>query len=554
MSEVPKVVDMEISDDDLQSSLVKILTSMESLRREQMKENLISDESKNEYLHLTYRLASILEGFARDEKENSVLTDRMQLVMDVVSKNNALLSYDFLQDDFWRGVEPEFSKTLDLILIRLKGDAFSGLQDKHHIINAIKYLAGSNLSFDDKVEVYDTILPYNTPNTKLNEKFFKEKMKELGIEGNIEDLILEAKNVKNLDSLLYSASLVGVSRVKVKMDYELYQKKYSKYSNAMIIDVSEVKGRLAKLQKAKKHSKKPAGIKSFFGFGNKEQEYLETEEEPLEINKEQKIALVMFDLTRDVTYLESKHSKNLDLEDFESGEDDDFTDDFDDDSESCVIGSDWNYDPNLGLQQKKGSNDNFGSLLVPLGYSKNKKSHKKQNKIDELLSACDKKTKKRENTHSEGKKEHNNHPLLEQLAQKVVEQENNLVWSRENHHTQGKYFSKELLQGIKLGEFQNQEYLERECGARTFYDLLQSGPYNKTTAIVCFKDERYALTLINESELDFAALSKIFAQQKSCEEKINSVAELTQAHYIHLSQYKSNEKTKDLTFNGGIKR
>ncbi len=539
MSDVPNVVDIELSQDDLQSSLVLILTNMESIRREQMKENLISDESKNQYLHLTYRLASILEGFAKDEKEDSGITEQMQSVIDCVSKNNALLNYDFLQDNFWRGVEPEFSKTLDLILIRLKGDAFSGLQDKHHIINAIKYLAGSNLNFDEKMQVYDTIMPYNTPNTQLNEKFFKEKMKELGIEGDIENLVLEAKNVKNLDSLLYSASLVGVARVKVKMDLELYQKKYSNDGRAMILDVNEKKERLSKLlQTTKKYQKKPSGIKSFFGFGNKEQESLELDEEleKSESAKEQKTAIVMFDLTRDTDceyYYDEEKGFGLDKGSFDADEDSSNSNDGE------YYNSKW---------------DPVSEQFIPIHHSSKEKSLKKKQKINALLFGIDKKIRKQENKVSEEKKEHNNHPLLEQLAQKSVEQENNLIWTRENHHTQGKYFSKELLQGIKLGEFQNQEHLEREHGARTFYDILESGPYTKTTALICFQGNRYAMTLINESELDFTKLSKIFAAQKSCEEKITLLTELTQAHYIHLSQYKSNEKTNDLTFNGGMKK
>ena len=61
---IPSRLTVELNEQDVQQDLHKIISAMGLIRNEQLTKNGICDENKNEYLHLTYRLASAIGGLA----------------------------------------------------------------------------------------------------------------------------------------------------------------------------------------------------------------------------------------------------------------------------------------------------------------------------------------------------------------------------------------------------------------------------------------------------------------------------------------------------------
>ena len=114
-------------------------------------------------------MASGIEGIA----DNGMFS-KMQRITKILEKNNILLSYDPLQDGYWKKREKEFVQTLDDLLFSVVKDDFETIETKHHILQAVKYLAVKDSSFEERELIYNTILPFNKailPKDMLLERF-----------------------------------------------------------------------------------------------------------------------------------------------------------------------------------------------------------------------------------------------------------------------------------------------------------------------------------------------------------------------------------------------
>src|SRR3989338_9754321 len=184
MTEVPKVVTLEINDDDVREDISKIIKSMSEIRAETVTSTGISNEKKDEYLHLAYRLASGIEGIA----DNGMFS-KMQRITKILEKNNVLLKYDPMQDGYWRKREKEFVQTLDDLLFSVVKDDFETIETKHHVLQAVKYLAVEGSPFKEREEVYDTILPFHGPSKLENNDFGRKLLGKLfGNQYNVSSL------------------------------------------------------------------------------------------------------------------------------------------------------------------------------------------------------------------------------------------------------------------------------------------------------------------------------------------------------------------------------
>lgn len=149
-------MDFDLTDKDVEKNISRILESMSAIRREAMKNNALSDDQKDEYLHLTYRLASSMEPLASE----STLA-RMNSVAKMAGADDNLLYYDPLQSTYWKSRKPAFVKTLELAAIGGLRDRITSMDQEHHVFQAIKYLAVHDSSKDEIERVYSTILPYH---------------------------------------------------------------------------------------------------------------------------------------------------------------------------------------------------------------------------------------------------------------------------------------------------------------------------------------------------------------------------------------------------------
>jgi hypothetical protein len=151
----PAVIDLELSDSDVQQDLGAIVRDMSALRVETMTQRKFSDEQKDAYLHLAYRLASGLKALADDST-----VSKMQYVAETLNSVPQLMEYDPLQDGLWRRKQRRFVENLEDLLVGVVRDDFRTADSKHHILQAVKYLASEDLDPEEREEVYDSIEPF----------------------------------------------------------------------------------------------------------------------------------------------------------------------------------------------------------------------------------------------------------------------------------------------------------------------------------------------------------------------------------------------------------
>ncbi len=142
-------------------SLVKLLDSMEDIRRQELAKGESESTQQNEYLILADRLRSELKprlGVAEDfDKIVAILADKPHL-----------MHYDVSSESMWRQVEPEISELLDRVLIEAMGDDFRGVADKQHVLNAAKCEMCANWPLKTRLEVYDYVRPVLDSSRTLN--------------------------------------------------------------------------------------------------------------------------------------------------------------------------------------------------------------------------------------------------------------------------------------------------------------------------------------------------------------------------------------------------
>ncbi len=201
-----------------QEELIKIIEDMNRLRKTNIKEQRIPNESKNEYLLLTERLAGIIE-------ENEEIKPAVNSVVGQMKKDASLLFYDYSQESFWKKLAPEMTDTLDRLVIQLKRDSFTGLSEKQHLMNAFKYISTKDEDLKMKLKMYDTILPFTNPKEIKNKQALIEK---IGL-GDVEGLVLEGntvkvENPKHLNALVKQAGFLGFNKVNAVVSLEEHEK------------------------------------------------------------------------------------------------------------------------------------------------------------------------------------------------------------------------------------------------------------------------------------------------------------------------------------------
>ncbi|MFH1637720.1 MAG: hypothetical protein ABIB71_04830 [Candidatus Woesearchaeota archaeon] len=150
----PNKLTVEVKDTDVKKNLVKIVKTMEALRRECLSNMEQDDGIKLDYLLFSSELASCLEPQLKQFNANQHASKSMQYV----GRDPLLLRYDDIQDSFWEKRQPNFKNSLDRATILLLKDNFTSTSQSYHIFQGLKYLYAG----DDKEEVYDTILPFNS--------------------------------------------------------------------------------------------------------------------------------------------------------------------------------------------------------------------------------------------------------------------------------------------------------------------------------------------------------------------------------------------------------
>src|SRR3989338_4886656 len=158
MNQPPSTMNVELEDKDVRKDLSEIVNAMSKMRAETIKDRKLRDEQKDEYLHMSYRLASGIKAVAEEP-----MIKKMQIVAERLNKNPDILKYEPMQDGFWRKKEGRFTDALDDLLFSIVSDDFHSVDAKHDVLQAVKYLGVEDASKKEREEVYDTILPFHGP-------------------------------------------------------------------------------------------------------------------------------------------------------------------------------------------------------------------------------------------------------------------------------------------------------------------------------------------------------------------------------------------------------
>ena len=157
METLPKRLEIELTEQDVERDLVKIVESMNQVRQESLSRRAVTDNDAYEYLHLAYRLASILD---HKRSLDVKLNKRMRSLATMMNLDKRLKDYDPLQKGFWKKENPAFVKKLDELLISVMKDNIMNLDTAYHIFNAVKHLGAEEHERDILLR---TIRPYNPP-------------------------------------------------------------------------------------------------------------------------------------------------------------------------------------------------------------------------------------------------------------------------------------------------------------------------------------------------------------------------------------------------------
>lgn len=157
-SDIPDKIDVVLEGVDTKTSIASIVNAMSLIRREAISDKEISEDQKDAYLHLTYRLASFMEVMAG---ENDNTARKIDEIKGFLRKDSDLVFYDSLQHRYWSDEKPNFAKTLDSLLISVMADNLNSVEHRHHFIQAVKYLRVQDASFEEKEKMFESILPYH---------------------------------------------------------------------------------------------------------------------------------------------------------------------------------------------------------------------------------------------------------------------------------------------------------------------------------------------------------------------------------------------------------
>ncbi len=243
MNQPPSTMTIELEEKDIRNDLPEVVNAMSKMRAETIKNRKLTDAQKDEYLHMSYRLASGIQAVA-DEP----MTKRMQVVADRLNKNPTLLRYDPMQDGYWRKQEGRFAEALDDLLIATVRDDFHSVDAKHHVLQAVKYLGVEDTPLKEREKVYDTILPFHGPvpletRENLLKKLFGRLLGNQYKLSNLEGLALniDATSDGFTDEFMQMARDRGYTTLRVEMTDKDFEKVKAQLKDMQVVGSGEIR-------------------------------------------------------------------------------------------------------------------------------------------------------------------------------------------------------------------------------------------------------------------------------------------------------------------------
>lgn len=508
-------------------------------------------QEKNEYLLLTTHLGSWLKS------EESAQKDVVHL-KEMLEQDYSLTQYDFTHDMFWRAVEPGFTNTLDHLLISLTQDEFASLEDKHHLWNAVSWLWGKEKPIREYVELCDTLLSQTEVDLDVLYPTHLKKEGVLHVKGK--GYVASTPSQESLERLSYllkKSNSCELSFIADRKSQEYLKKEFPKASTLTLEDETLKEVGLAPSWKWLRNQGKIAKDITYYFLGQTSRYttgQLQRWNGVEHFNQERSVRAPI-STNRNAGFIGLMGSG------FGGAAQMLWNGFFNESSPLEIPGllpvglasagllvvaaaQIWAFTVNTA-NSKSGGGSIPGLILgLPLSLY----FRKKGSELSSLRLLTIPKQNVKESSSSLSQ---SYHPAMEVMAEHQIskEVEDNLVWTLENHHTQGKVYAEKLQSAQKSPPYFGKNYrITPGLNTLTFYELGHHNPYTKVSALICQKGERWATTFITKKE--GAGNIDVLNEWASIHQKIEEshVQELSKkvgAEYFHLTQFVEGKKMGD---------
>jgi hypothetical protein len=538
MNQPPTTMTIELEEKDVRNDLPEVVNSMSKMRAETIKDRKLTDQQKDEYLHMSYRLASGIQAVA-DEP----MTKRMQVVADRLNKNPTLLRYDPMQDGYWRKQEGRFAEALDDLLIATVRDDFHSVDAKHHVLQAVKYLGVEDAQSKEREKVYDTILPFHGPvpletREGILKKIFGRLLGNQYKLSNLEGLALniDATSDGFTDEFLAMARDRGYTTLRVEMTDKDFEKVKAQLKDMQVIGQKDIpkNQRLINFANGFVRYTKPVSYLFLGALPQSLQNRLDrtlpnfskgsafTASCWIQIGSSVVGAILLAVAQQNGWYILGGIPTLVDG------------------IARGLIGSDTNLDSYWYYDKSAGS-----VFLKPVFYPLEKHLNEKPRKTVTIEVPVRK--------IEASQQVPNPIAFYDAIGKMEVPEdvERNLVWDNENHHQFGKSFMAYVKehagtqpQGIEIATSIN-----KPNQAVVYNHELPVDGYRKYSSLFCFNGRRYLVTAVepNRGTNNFVEnASTILADNSDNHKKLERLGKELDARYVHLREYRSGQVASDM--------
>ncbi|MGV8086285.1 MAG: hypothetical protein ACP5N1_01515 [Candidatus Woesearchaeota archaeon] len=239
------ITEMDLKREDI----FNILHSMEEIRIDNLETKNTSKNSE-QYLNLASNLAMNLKDISEN---NPAILNKILDGIDFMTRSNSLLSYDPIQDSFWKDKNSAFVNNLTELWISIAKETFSSTKERYHLLQAIKCFKYITCSEDDlneelviKDKIYNTILPVQKEFALKDDSIFKRIgaffLGETYDVKSIDNFTLELPEnitLNSLDSIISKIDGKGYRFLKLKIPKDELDILIEKYPNYSITNLSE---------------------------------------------------------------------------------------------------------------------------------------------------------------------------------------------------------------------------------------------------------------------------------------------------------------------------
>lgn len=525
MSEVAELQDSGRLFSRNQDSL-KLFDIMNILRQESMKRE-IADKEKNTYLVCATQLGKVLE------QEGEAIQKDIASLKNMLEQDYSLAKYDAAQDAYWRMYNPSFASTLDHLLFSLVQDEFSGLNDKHHVWNAVSWLWGKKKPLKEKVKLCDTILPKAQVDMSLLPRLDVEGLhfveKGFCVEEGYVIHPVKKESLEQLVTLVSNSAMPGISFIADIETQEFLKKHFTGYSEKSLNDeVLKKMGLAPSFSWLKNQGTVAKYLTRYFlgqtsSYTTKQIQRWNGKE-----NFNSKEGTLLSCITNGAVgvlgmgyyALGEALGIRLPLNEYWPV------------PITLATLSVAQYSIISSTLAKRHSGNIPGVIL---GFPLKVYLSQKEKKLDELCVIGGKIEEETAQALS------NYHPIMKRMASHPVEEsvESSLKWGPKNHHTHGKSYRQELQRVAEESSFGKNYYFSPELGVLTFCEVEKDFPYTKVSTLICQKGERWATTFITKkNEIDIDLLNQWAYDHQTVDQcLVDELAKVMNADYLHLTSY-----------------